>query len=147
MSETVKHGNFEATPELGSDNFHTSIYESDYNGLLIARCNQNGNYPHQVTAILNGLNGKQVSSELIAQQADEIARLRRELAEAQEFRAILEGHLGAAIDDYNEARAAAFIEAAEIAEAFAKQLRQAQLPHNEAECLCEKFRAKAGEGR
>lgn len=46
----------------------------------------------------------------------EIDRLQRELAESRELRAILEGHLSAAIDDYNEARRQAFIEAAEIAE-------------------------------
>jgi len=67
---------FEAVAEQGNDNFATSIYEADYKGLLIARCNQNGAYPHHVTAILNGLNGKQVSAELIAKQAAEIEALR-----------------------------------------------------------------------
>lgn len=42
----------------------------------------------------------------ISQQDAELDRLRRELAEAKEFRVILEGHLAAAIDDYNEARKA-----------------------------------------
>lgn len=67
---------FEPIAEQGNDNFATSIYEADYKGLLIARCNQNGAYPHHVTAILNGLNGKQVSAELIAKQAAEIEALR-----------------------------------------------------------------------
>ena len=53
----------------------------------------------------------------ISQQDAELERLRREVEEAKEFRAILEGHLSAAIDDYNEARKAAFIDAAEIATA------------------------------
>mgnify|MGYP003579290046 CR=1 FL=1 len=34
------------------DNFHTSIYENDYKGFLIARCNQNGRYPEHVALIL-----------------------------------------------------------------------------------------------
>ena len=57
-------------------------------------------------------------ADRISQQDAELERVRRELAEAKEFRAILEGHLSAAIDDYNEARKAAFIEAAEIAYAY-----------------------------
>ena len=48
-----------------------------------------------------------------------ISRLERELAEAREARAILEGHLTAAIDDYNDARRQAFEEAAQIAVVFA----------------------------
>ncbi len=103
MSDPIILGNFEAVHELTeNDNFHTSIYEHDYDGLLIARCNQNGAHPHQVLAILNGLNGKQASAELIAQYASrlsqqdaELERMRREIAEA---------------------RKVAFIEAAEIAE-------------------------------
>lgn len=55
---TMKLGNFEAIPEEGSGNFATSIYEDDYDGLLIARCNQNGRYPEHARAILEGLNGK-----------------------------------------------------------------------------------------
>lgn len=55
----------------------------------------------------------QATRDLIDQK---IQRLQREVEEAKEFRAILEGHLSAAIDDYNEARKAAFIEAAEIAQ-------------------------------
>lgn len=39
----------------------------------------------------------------ISQQDAELERVRRELEEAKEFRAILEGHLSAAIDDYNDA--------------------------------------------
>ncbi|NTI80373.1 hypothetical protein FFE80_05905 [Rhizobium rhizogenes] len=54
----MKLGNFEAIPEEGSGNFATSIYEDDYDGLLIARCNQNGRYPEHARAILEGLNGK-----------------------------------------------------------------------------------------
>lgn len=46
---------WEAIDEEGSDNFATSIYEEGYKGLLVARCNQNGNYPWQAAAILRGL--------------------------------------------------------------------------------------------
>lgn len=52
-----------------NDNFHTSIYEKDHKGLLIARCNQNGNYPWQVEALLRGLNSKRSAADLIDQQA------------------------------------------------------------------------------
>lgn len=45
--------------------------------------------------------GEDVKS--LSRTPSELDRLRRELAEAREFRAILEGHLSAAIDDYNEA--------------------------------------------
>lgn len=52
----IKVGNFVAHDERSErDNFHTSIYEEGYDGLLICRCNQNGLYPLQVAAILNGL--------------------------------------------------------------------------------------------
>lgn len=47
MSEHDKHtaGPWEAVPEVTSgDNFLHSIYEADYKGLLIARCDQNGEY-------------------------------------------------------------------------------------------------------
>lgn len=43
---------------------------------------------------------KYVLASRISQQDSELGRMRRELAEAQE--AILEGHLSAAIDDYND---------------------------------------------
>lgn len=46
-----------------------------------------------------------------------------------------------------EARKAAFIEAAEIAETIAKQLYQGELPRGVAERLAAKFRAKAEETR
>lgn len=73
MSDIAKAGNFEAVDERSDhDNFRTGIYEREYDGLLIARCNQNGNYPHHVQAILNGLNGKRVSM-------DEITRLTKAL--------------------------------------------------------------------
>lgn len=53
-----KRGNFVAvtTDEPQTGNWHTAIYEDDYDGLLIAVCNQNGRYPWQVRAILAGLN-------------------------------------------------------------------------------------------
>lgn len=65
-----KRGNFVAvtSPEPQLANYHTAIYEDDYKGLLIALCNQNGRYPWQAKAILDGLNGKR-------QSADEIQRL------------------------------------------------------------------------
>lgn len=44
-----------AVDEIGNDNFATSIYESGHKGLLIARCNQNGQYPWQALAIIRGL--------------------------------------------------------------------------------------------
>lgn len=48
-----------AVDEIGNDNFATSIYENDYKGLLIARCNQNGQYPWQGPAIVRGLEYEQ----------------------------------------------------------------------------------------
>lgn len=44
-----------AVDEVGSDNFATSIYEDAYDGLLVARCNQNGQHPWQAVAIIRGL--------------------------------------------------------------------------------------------
>lgn len=44
-----------AVDEVGNDNFATSIYESENKGLLVARCNQNGQYPWQGPAIIRGL--------------------------------------------------------------------------------------------
>lgn len=41
--------------EVGNDNFATSIYENDYKGLLVARCNQNGQYPEQAALIIKAL--------------------------------------------------------------------------------------------
>ncbi len=38
-----------------NDNFTTSVYEDDYKGLLVCRCNQNGQYPWQAHAIIRGL--------------------------------------------------------------------------------------------
>jgi len=63
----VKRGNFVAvtTEEPQIANWHTAIYEDDYKGLLIALCNQNGRYPWQVQAILNGLNGKKEAADLL----------------------------------------------------------------------------------
>ena len=44
-----------AVNETGFDNFATSIYENDYKGLLVARCNQNGQYPDQARMIIRAL--------------------------------------------------------------------------------------------
>ncbi|MCK1520189.1 hypothetical protein [Bradyrhizobium sp. 17] len=44
-----------AVDERGNDNFATSIYEAGDKGLLVARCNQNGQYPWQGPAIIRGL--------------------------------------------------------------------------------------------
>ena len=44
-----------AVDERGNDNFATSIYEAGDKGLLVARCNQNGQYPWQGSAIIRGL--------------------------------------------------------------------------------------------
>lgn len=44
-----------AVDEKGNDNFATSIYEAGDKGLLVARCNQNGQYPWQAPAIIRGL--------------------------------------------------------------------------------------------
>ena len=63
----------------------------------------------------------QATRDLIDQK---IQRLQRELEEAKEFRAILEGHLAAAIDDYNEARKAAFIEVEQKAREWAEHYPQ-----------------------
>lgn len=53
--EQMREAKWVAVDEQGNDNFATSIYENDYDGLLIARCNQNGNYPWQAAAIIRGL--------------------------------------------------------------------------------------------
>jgi len=44
-----------AVDEVGNDNFATSIYEAGDKGLLVARCNQNGQYPWQAPSIIRGL--------------------------------------------------------------------------------------------
>ncbi len=44
-----------AVDEVGNDNFATSIYETGDKGLLVARCNQNGQYPWQAPSIIRGL--------------------------------------------------------------------------------------------
>ena len=44
-----------AVDEKGNDNFATSIYEVGDKGLLVARCNQNGQYPWQGPAIVRAL--------------------------------------------------------------------------------------------
>jgi hypothetical protein len=44
-----------AVNEIGNDNFATSIYEDDWKGLLVARCNQNGQYPEQAATIIKAL--------------------------------------------------------------------------------------------
>jgi hypothetical protein len=46
---------WDAIDEVGNDNFATSIYEAGAEGLLVARCNQNGQYPWQGPAIIRGL--------------------------------------------------------------------------------------------
>lgn len=51
-----------AVDEVGNDNFATSIYENDYKGLLVARCNQNGQYPEQAAAIIRALEFSNVIS-------------------------------------------------------------------------------------
>jgi hypothetical protein len=77
-------GNFEAVDERSDhDNFRTGIYERDYDGLLIARCNQNGNYPHHAQAILNGLNGKRVSMDEITRLTADLDAKDKQIAELQ----------------------------------------------------------------
>lgn len=81
-----------------------------------------------------------------ARRLRQIEALEQKLTEAQEFRAILEGHLSAAIDDYNEARKAAFIEAAEIATGVGTDASN-EWPGETwiAESIATAFRAKADE--
>ena len=56
MSKEGKESRWVAVPErTENDNFFTSIYENDYKGLLVARCNQNGSHPWQAAAIIRGL--------------------------------------------------------------------------------------------
>ncbi|NTG07183.1 hypothetical protein [Rhizobium rhizogenes] len=75
----VSLGNFEAVEEFTeNDNFSTSIYEQDYDGLLIARCNQNGRYPEHARAVLEGLNGKKLALDEITRLHAEVAALRAE---------------------------------------------------------------------
>lgn len=51
-----------AVDEVGNDNFATSIYENEYKGLLVARCNQNGSYPEQAALIIRALEFSNVIS-------------------------------------------------------------------------------------
>lgn len=44
------------TEHSSHDNFHTSIYEEGWKGLLVARCNQNGEHPGQAEALLQAHN-------------------------------------------------------------------------------------------
>lgn len=55
------------------DNFHTSIYEEGYDGLLVARCNQNGQHPWQAPAIINALTANKAVP--LSDAAAEITRL------------------------------------------------------------------------
>jgi hypothetical protein len=83
--DPVTVGNFTAVYErTGNDNFHTSIYEADYDGLLIARCNQNGRYFHQIEPLLNGLDGKRQSADLLTALASTHTRAMEALREARE---------------------------------------------------------------
>lgn len=54
---------YKAVNEVGNDNFKTSIYEDDDKGLLIARCNQNGRYPWQAKAIIEGLKNYRIGKK------------------------------------------------------------------------------------
>jgi hypothetical protein len=58
-----------AVDEVGNDNFATSIYENDYKGLLVARCNQNGQYPEQAALIIRALTFSSITSLFPAPQA------------------------------------------------------------------------------
>jgi hypothetical protein len=58
-----------AVDEVGNDNFATSIYESDYTGLLVARCNQNGQYPEQAALIIRALTFSNIASLFPAPKA------------------------------------------------------------------------------
>lgn len=60
--------------EIGNDNFATSIYENDYDGLLVARCNQNGNHPWQVAAILRGLERNRQPETVASEDEDKAAK-------------------------------------------------------------------------
>jgi len=75
MSEKSKT-HWEAHPETTeNDNFATSIYSPGYEGVLVARCNQNGRYPEHVAMILNATEAKSAGAEIIAKQLAEIERL------------------------------------------------------------------------
>lgn len=84
-----KQGNFVAytddKPQTG--NWFTAVYEDDYDGLLIAMCNQNGRYPHHVTALLNGLDGKRQSMDTITRLEAENRDLRARLETVEADRA------------------------------------------------------------
>lgn len=59
---------YRAVSEKGNDNFSTSIYEEDeWNGLLVARCNQNGRHSWHTQAILHGLKTFQIGEKSDAQ--------------------------------------------------------------------------------
>lgn len=58
-----------AVNEIGNDNFATSIYENEYKGLLVARCNQNGQYPEQAALIIRALEFSNIVSLFPAPKA------------------------------------------------------------------------------
>ena len=63
-------GKWIAVDERGNDNFATSIYENDYKGLLVARCNQNGQYPWQAASIIRGLERNKSTPPVAAPDAE-----------------------------------------------------------------------------
>ena len=67
-----------AVDEIGNDNFATSIYEAGYDGLLVARCNQNGQYPWQGPAIIRGLEQNKSIAALAPEQEQSSPPARQE---------------------------------------------------------------------
>lgn len=67
-----------AVSENGNDNFSDSIYGDGYKGLLIARCNQNGQHVAHTKIILDAFNNPQPDAAL-AQKAELLEKLQTEL--------------------------------------------------------------------
>jgi hypothetical protein len=65
---------WEAVDEKGNDNFATSIYEEGHKGLLVARCNQNGQYPWQAASIIRGLKANKTLPAPTAPSREDVAR-------------------------------------------------------------------------
>ena len=77
---------WEAHPETTDrDNFATSIYSPGYDGVLVARCNQNGQHPEHVAMILKATEAKADGAALIEQGLSRIAELEALLSEWRDW--------------------------------------------------------------
>lgn len=109
MSDKQVTSPWYAVDEVGNDNFATSIYEQGHKGLLVARCNQNGQYPWQAQAIIRGLErnkSRDAALATAASQQAEVERLREALREALCYVEFDENEIGATLATGNTIRAA-----------------------------------------